>query len=233
MDYSPSMYNGSFDKLAVKTEQILQMEKAVQYFVNNMDKRFPAKFIKFGKVINIVQGFTMDNKLMTSAIKNGSFPREGTALYKSIYEALLDRTYESNPAMIKTVIAFTDGEENSSGLINKDSIYRLSELKGIKVYTIGLIIPKFHSTPLGLNSKAESDLLEIAQNTGGFYYWASDPKLLENIYKSIYNQIMKSYQLSIIWDKKALPPAGTNVTAVLRININGKVRTIHKSYIMQ
>ncbi len=233
MDYSPSMFNGSFDKLAVKTEQIIQMEKAVSYFVNNMDQRYLAKFIKFGKVINVVQGFTLDRKLMMSAIKNGSFPREGTAVYKSVYEALLDRTYESNPSIIKTVIAFTDGEENSSGMITKDSIYRLSEEKGVKVYTVGLIIPKFHSVPLGLNSKAESDLLEIAQRTGGFYYWASDAQMLETIYRSIYDQIMKSYQLSIIWDKQGLPPKGTNVTAVLRININGKVRTIHKSYIMQ
>lgn len=233
MDYSPSMFNGSFDKLAKKTDQIIQMEKAVLYFADNMDEKFLAKFIKFGKVVNVVQGFTMDRKLMESAVKNGSFPREGTALYRSIYEALLDRTYESNPSIIKTIIAFTDGEENSSGMINKDSIYRLSEEKGVKVYTIGLIIPKFHSTPLGLNSKAESDLLEIAQRTGGFYYWASDPGVLESIYKSIYEQIMKSYQLNIIWDKQGLPPKGTSVTAVLRININGKVKTIHKNYIMQ
>jgi outer membrane protein OmpA-like peptidoglycan-associated protein len=233
MDYSPSMYNGSFDKFAPKTEQILRMEKAVTYFIENMDNKFLAKFIKFGKVVNVVQGFTMDRQLMINAIKNGSFPRSGTAVYRSIYDALRDQAYENNPSIIKTVIAFTDGEENSSGLITKDSIYRLSEEKGVKVYTVGLIIPGFHSEPLGLNSKAESDLLEIAQRTGGFYYWASDANILESIYKRIYEQIMKSYQLSIIWDKTGLPPKGTNVTAVLRININGRVRTIHKSYIMQ
>jgi outer membrane protein OmpA-like peptidoglycan-associated protein len=233
MDYSPSMYNDKFNSTAPKTEKILAMENAVKKFIDIMDQKNMAKIIKFGSVIDIVQSFTKSKDALRKAILAKCYPREGTALFKSIYTALCDATYESNPTVMKTVIAFTDGEENSSGRINKDSIYRLSEFKGVKVYTVGLLDEFKHSVPLGMNSIGEADLVEIAAKTGGFYWWASKTSDLPVIYESILNQILKSYQVSIIWNYEKLPPKGTKVTAVVRVNVKGRIRTVYKDYIME
>jgi len=233
MDYSPSMYNDKFNSNAPKTEKILAMEQAVHTFVTNMGHKHLARIIKFGTVIDIVQPYTKSRELLYNAIINSCYPRPGTAIYKSIYVALNDTLYNSNPTIMKTVIAFTDGEENSSGRINKDSIYKLSEFKGVKVYTVGLLDEFKHSVPLGMNSAGEADLVEIATKTGGFYWWAGKTSDLPVIYESIVNQILKSYQVSIIWNDGKLPPKGTKVTAVVRVNVKGRIRTIYKDYIME
>ena len=233
MDYSPSMYDDKFNSNAPKTEKILAMENAVKKFIDIMDQKNMAKIIKFGRVIDVVQSFTKSKDALRKAILAKSYPREGTALFKSIYTALCDQTYETNPTVMKTVIAFTDGEENSSGRINKDSIYKLSELKGVKVYTVGLLNEFKHSVPLGMNSVGEADLVEISAKTGGFYWWASKTSDLPAIYESILNQILKSYQVSIIWNEEKLPPKGTKVTAVVRVNVKGRIRTIYKDYVME
>lgn len=233
MDYSPSMYNDRFESNAPKTEKILAMENAVQKFIEVMDETNTAKIIKFGRVIDVVQSFTKSKDALRRAITKGCYPREGTALFKSIYSALCDASFETNPTVMKTVIAFTDGEENSSGKINKDSIFKLSEFKGIKVYTVGLLDESKHSIPLGSAGIGEADLVEIAGRTGGFYWWAKSSNDLPAIYTSIHNQIMKSYQISIIWNEERLPSKGTKVTAVIRANVHGKIRTIYKDYVME
>lgn len=233
MDYSPSMYDDSFEPNTPKTEKILAMEKAVTKFINIMDEKNAAKIIKFGRVIDVIRPFTKSKDALRKAVLKDCYPRGGTALFKSIYVALCDNTYDDIPTIMKTVIAFTDGEENSSWNITKDSIYRLSEFRGIKVYTVGLLDEYKHSVPVGMNSIGEADLVEIAAKTGGFYFWANKSSDLPAIYTSILNQILKSYQISVIWDENKLPPTGTKVTAVLRVNVKGRVRTIYKDYVIE
>jgi hypothetical protein len=233
MDYSPSMYNDKFDYNAPKTVKILAMEQAVHSFVSNMEQKHLARIIKFGSVIDMVQPYTRSRELLYNAITNKCYPRPGTAIYKSIYTALNDTIYNSNPTIMKTVIAFTDGEENASGKITKDSVFKLSERKGVKVYTVGLLDEFKHSFLLGMNSKDEADLVDIAARTGGFYWWAKSSSDLPAIYSSILNQILKSYQVSILWNDEKLPAKGTQVTAVVRVNVKGRIRTIYKDYVME
>jgi hypothetical protein len=233
MDYSPSMWDDHFEFNAPKTEKIIQMEKAVMTFIDKMDGNNFAKIVKFGMVIDQLSKFTKSKDQLRKYVSARCFPRAGTALYRSIYFSLSDTVYNSNPTIMKTVIAFTDGEENSSGKITKDSIYRNADNRGIRVFTVGLINDFNHSIPVGMNSRGEADLVEIAKRTGGFYYWAKDPSVLPLIYKQIYDQIMKSYNISIIWNGEKLPPKGTPVTAMLRINVKGMYRTIYKKYVME
>ncbi|MCX7877379.1 MAG: hypothetical protein N2510_01920, partial [Ignavibacteria bacterium] len=103
-----------------------------------------------------------------------------------------------------------------------------------RVYTVGLL----HKAATKLFSememkKAEEDLAIIASNSGGFFYKTTEATELERIYKQIFAQILKSYQLSIVWNSEKLPPKGTQVKAVIRINVKGKVRTIYKDYVME
>ncbi len=233
LDYSPSMYDSNFSMNASKTEKILSMEKAVETFVKQMESKHIGRIIKFGKQVDIIQPWTKSKELMLKGIELRSYPRPGTALYASIFSSVKDTAYNSNASVIKTTIAFTDGEENSSGKITKDSIYRYSEKFSQRVYTVGLVNDYKHSNPPGKNSRDESDLFEIAQRTGGFYYWAKTANDLTRIYQQIHSQIMNSYQLSILWDSNNLPPKGTQVTAVLKVKVKGSLRTIYKNYVME
>lgn len=234
MDYSPSMWDDNLDYMAPKTKRILEMENGVKTFINSLRESDVAKIIKFGTRIDIVQDYTSEKFLLERAIENECFPRSGTALFASIFAALKDTTFDYDPSYVKTVIAFTDGEENSSYPITKESVLNKAGLSGIRVSTIGLLLQESkHSDPPGQNSIFERDLVDIASKTGGFYYYAPRPEDLEKIYSSIISEMLNSYSVSIVWQEEKLPPPGTVVTAIITIKYKNQVKGFTREYVMQ
>jgi hypothetical protein len=235
MDYSGSMYGSeSQSKTTPKSDKVIEMENAVKTFIREMNNNMFCKIIKFGKGVDEIIKYSKSREVLEKAVDKASFPRGGTALYSSIYRGMIDTTFDSNPTVMKTVIAFTDGMENSSGNITLDSVYSLSNRKNVKIFTVGL----FSEIPGFVFNKEErtrsyADMQNIAVNCGGFFYQANDPFQLSNIYKSIFAQILRSYQVSIIWNETNLPPKGTKVKAVIRLNVNGKQRVLYKDYLME
>jgi len=235
MDYSGSMFGSeSQSKTTPKSDKVIEMENAVKIFIREMNSNMFCKIIKFGKSVDEVIRYSKSREVLEKAVDKASFPRGGTALYSSIYRGMIDTTYDSNPTVMKTVIAFTDGMENSSGVITYDSVYRVSTRKNVKVFTIGLFsnIPGFVINE-DERKRGVADLQIIASECGGFFYKADNPSQLSNIYKNIFAQILKSYQISIIWNEANLPPKGTKVKAVIRLNVNGKQRLLYKDYMME
>jgi len=234
MDYSPSMWDGKEDYMASKTKRILEMENGVKTFISSLRENDAAKIIKFGQRIDVIQDYTSEKFLLERAIENQCFPRSGTALFASIFAALKDTTFDYDPSYVKTVIAFTDGEENSSAPITKESVINKAALSGIRVSTIGLLLDSSkHSDPPGQNSIFEKDLFDIASKTGGFYYYAPRAEDLANIYSSIIKEMLNSYSVSIVWQEEKLPPPGTTVTAIITIKYKDQVKGFTREYVMQ
>jgi len=235
MDYSGSMFGvETREKDIPKSDKIIAMEKSVELFINQLGSNMYCKIIKFGEKVLPPLRYTRSKDVLLSALENNSFPMGGTALYSSIYIALGDTTFQSNPTVMKTVIAFTDGMENSSVKVTLDSIYRRSALTSTKIFTIGLYndVGTYKPNDDELRRR-KVDMLSIAQNTGGFFYPANDPGELKRIYANILDQVLKSYSISIIWNSTKLPPKGTQVKAELKINVRGTMRIMYKSYIME
>lgn len=235
MDYSGSMYGTETRKRDIKkSDKIIAMEKGVEQFIKLLGSRMYCKIIKFGSDVLPPLRYTGSKDVLLKALENDSYPMGGTALYSSIYTALIDTTFQSNPTVMKTVIAFTDGMENSSRDITLDSIYNRSGLTGTKIFTVGLYNDVGNYRPNEYELKRRKyDMLSIAQRTGGFFYQADDPEVLKKIYAGILDQILKSYTVSIIWNSSKLPPKGTQVKAELKVNVNGIVRVMYKNYIME
>lgn len=235
MDYSGSMFGSeSESKSTPKSVKVLEMENAVKSFIRELNENMFCRIIKFGKGVEEIIRFSKSKEVLEKAVDKASFPRGGTALYSSIYRGMIDTTYDSNPTVMKTVIAFTDGMENSSGIITYDSVYKVSTRKNVKVYTVGLFsdIPGY---VINVDEKKRgiADMKNIAAECGGFFYRADNPSQLSNIYKSIFAQILRSYQVSIVWNETNLPPKGTKVNAIIRLNVNGKQRVMYKDYVME
>lgn len=235
MDYSGSMYGTeNDDKKIPKSDKIIAMEKSVKLFIDQLGNNMFCKIIKFGEKVLSPIRFTKSKELLYGILEKNSYPMGGTALYSSIYTALSDTTYQSNPTVMKTVIAFTDGMENSSGRITIDSIYKKSNLTNTKVFTVGLFNDVGNYQPREDELiRRRADMLKIAQNTGGFFYLANDNNKLTEIYTNIMNQVLKSYNVSIVWDSDKLPPKGTEVKVELKIKVNSKIRVLYKNYIME
>lgn len=235
MDYSGSMYGtDKYDLSIPKSNNILQMEKSVEQFIKQMNNKMYGKIIKFGSTVNVTSRFSASKEVLQKSLEGNTFPMGGTALYRSIYTALMDTTYQSNPTIMKTIIAFTDGMENASGRLTLDSIFNKAEQTNTKIFTVGLFEQQGNFVASEQEkSRGKSDLLSIAQRTGGFFYNAVNANLLSAIYDNIFKQVLNSYNVSIVWNSSKLPPKGTLVKAEVKINVMGKVRTFYKNYIIE
>ena len=235
MDYSGSMYGSDNAYVNMpKSEKITAMEQAVKSFIRELKSNMFCKIVKFGENVDEIIRYTKSKEVLEKAVDSKSFPRGGTALYSSIYACLMDTTYQSNPTISKTVISFTDGMENSSRDVTLEKLYAESIMRNTKVFTIGLFSELSTYTPTEQEKqRGVQDLLSIANNCGGFFYRADNPAQLTNIYQNIFAQILKSYQVSIIWNEEKLPPKGTRVKAVVRVNVKGKTRVLYKDYVIE
>lgn len=232
MDYSGSMYYGPIDNASGRYVRIKDMETAVKTFVTAMGSQDRAEIIKFGSNtdINVVQAFTSDKTLLARAADTLSFDRGSTALYSSIVRGVLDASTQSSSSYARAVIAFTDGGENDSPM-SRDSIFRASRRNAIPVYTVGLLDSSYHSTPPGAYSD-ERDLVQIADSTGGFYFYAPNASQLLQIYQRISGQLTNAYTITITWPSTGLPVAGTQVTVTIRITYQGFTSTFVRTYTM-
>ncbi|MEO8853061.1 MAG: VWA domain-containing protein [Ginsengibacter sp.] len=130
-------------------------------------------------------------KTQIEQIRNGLL-EDGTAIGSGLATSV-DRLRNSK-AKSKVIILLTDGI-NNGGLIDPSTALEIAKTFHVKVYTIGVgtdgYAPTPVSTPMGIvmqNQKVSIDetlLKNIAQQTGGKYFRATDNSSLQNIYKEI------------------------------------------------
>lgn len=151
--------------------------------------------------------------------------------------------FEHSDVPEKTIIALTDGNDNSSGVPPTEAA-RIAKDRGITIHTIGMGDP----TTVGEEKLDTETLKAVATSSGGESFLALDRDQLENVYQrldKIETKIVKTegYQpkrdlfywpfalaflLSIgqaagrilqqVWDSRSHSSTGPNVTARLRVN---------------
>jgi len=143
---------------------------------------------------------TTDRAVLRSAVESihNGLLEDGTAIGDGLATSV-DRL-RSSKSKSKIIILLTDGE-NNGGLIGPTNAKEIAKAFGIKVYTIGVgtngYAPFPIKTPLGVvmqQQKVTIDeklLKEIADETGGKYFRATDNASLNTIYQEI-NRLEKS-----------------------------------------
>ena len=137
---------------------------------------------------------TTDHKVLINLfrdIKSGMI-EDGTAIGMGLATSV-SRLKDSD-AKSKVIILLTDGV-NNRGAIAPVTAAELAQTFGIRVYTVGVgtegMAPYPVPTPFGIQIRNvpveidEETLQEIAQNTGGEYFRATDNKKLKQIYEQI------------------------------------------------
>lgn len=117
---------------------------------------------------------------------------DGTAIGDGLATAI-NRLRESQ-ALSKVIILLTDGI-NNAGAIDPLTAAEIAAMYGMRVYTIGVgssgPVPYPFQTPLGVRYQNveipvdEELMLQMAQMTGGQYFWADSQNKLEEIYREI------------------------------------------------
>lgn len=145
---------------------------------------------------------TSDKGIVLSALRDITYGEleDGTAIGMGLATAV-NRLKESK-AISKIIILLTDGV-NNSGFIEPKTAADLAIEFGIKTYTIGLGTNGNALSPIAYNPDGsfrygmrqveidEALLKEIAQDTGGKYFRATDNEKLEEIYDEI-NKLEKT-----------------------------------------
>jgi Ca-activated chloride channel family protein len=154
---------------------------------------------RIGLTVFSGQSFTMvplttDHLLLKdllAKIKTGMV-EDGTAIGDGLGTAI-NRLRETE-AISKVIILLTDGISNS-GVIDPLTAAEIAQSMNVRVYTVGVgsdgPVPYPQQTPFGVQYQNveipvdEKLLQEIADMTGGNYFWADDKNALMNIYSEI------------------------------------------------
>jgi Ca-activated chloride channel family protein len=191
--------SGSMTAQDFQPNRMEAAKKVAEDFVDNRPND------RIGVVIFAGESFTQcplttDHYVLKSQIaqiRNGLL-EDGTAIGSGLATSV-DRLRNSK-SKSKVVILLTDGI-NNGGLIDPSTAKEIAKAFKVKVYTIGVgtdgYAPTPVSTPMGIvmqNQKVSIDeklLQNIAQETGGKYFRATDNNSLAKIYNDI-NQLEKS-----------------------------------------
>jgi len=101
------------------------------------------------------------------------------------------RTLRERPEGSRVLILLTDGEDNSSSIPPLEAV-KLAKQYAIRIYTIGIgrkgLVPfpnQMGGYSMGEASMDEELLKEVAKETGGQYFSATNKKMLDSIYAKI------------------------------------------------
>jgi len=173
-----------------------RMEAAKNVASEFIDNR-PAD--RIGLVIFSGESFTMcplttDRSVLKSQLYNveSGLLEDGTAIGSGLATSV--QRLQSSDAKSKVIILLTDGE-NNGGLIDPNTAKEIAKSLGVRVYTIGVgtegYAPVPVQTPSGIimqKEKVSIDeklLTQIANETGGKYFRATDNESLHKIYTEI------------------------------------------------
>ena len=165
-------------------QKIEDAKQAAKDFIANFKANDRGAILRFSSNydVKMLQAFTSDKTLLNSAIDSLSAGGM-TALFDAIALGVEETAPEVHN---KAVIAFTDGKENDS--VNYPNLNDLIN------HIVPFNIPAY---TIGLGSYVdEANLIEIATQTGGQYYFAPDASDLADIYNEIAKGMAVEYLLA-------------------------------------
>jgi Ca-activated chloride channel homolog len=176
---------------SVMTSERLEKE-AAKHFVNALlREQDELDLMEFSEVVREVVPFTNQKKRIEiglSEIHTGA----ATALYDAIYLASqrLDGTSLANGRR-RVVVLITDGEDTVKGSRYTQALEQ-AQRAGAMVYSI-IIVPIYADA--GRNTGGEHALIQLANDTGGKYYYVVDPKDLEPAFAHVSDDLRTQYLL--------------------------------------
>lgn len=143
---------------------------------------------EFSESVDQVVAFTADLKVIDRGIER-LHPGAATALYDAIYlgaEALQNRQGR------KVLVVITDGGDTVSK-INYQEALRAAQTSEAIVYSI-IVVPIEASA--GRDTGGEHALIQLSEDTGGKYYYATSLAQLDQAFRSISDELRTQYLLA-------------------------------------
>jgi VWFA-related protein len=160
------------------------VKNAVVHLIDEFRAQDAVAVYSFSTSLQTLQDFTTDKSALKTAVLRTRAAGE-TALFDSISQAAALIAKRSGK---KSMIVFTDGDDNASVLNANTALARVKKL-GIPIYTI--------AEGEAVRSAALSrGLKEISQVTGGVAYSVKKPKEVETVFQDISEDLQHGYMLT-------------------------------------
>jgi Ca-activated chloride channel homolog len=176
---------------SLSTRHDLPLEQAsAKRFVRTILRPVDAFSIyAFSEVVSeATPGFTPDLRRIDEAIDHIRFGA-ATALYDAIY--LTSRSLARRHGR-KVIVLITDGEDTISKVDYKEAVRAAEEAEAL-VYSI-IIVPIENSA--GREIGGEHALIQLSEDTGGKYYYATSMSQLDEAFRKISDELRTQYLLA-------------------------------------
>jgi Ca-activated chloride channel homolog len=175
---------------SLSTKKDLPLELAsARHFVHTILRPVDAlSVIGFSEVIDEVVPFTSDMKVIDRGIdriRNGA----ATALYDAL--CLSSQSLDRRRGR-KVIVVITDGGDTVSKYDYRDAVRSAQEAEAI-VYSI-IVVPVEASA--GRDTGGEHALIQLSEDTGGKYYYASSLPQLDSAFRQISDELRTQYLLA-------------------------------------
>lgn len=154
-----------------------------------------AEVLDFDSQVRVLSPFTRDPAALEKAIRATS-ASGSTSLYNAVYIALKDlkkdRAASSADIRRQAIVLLSDGDDTSS-LVDFDSVLDLAKRSEVTIYSIGLrqgeiAQREFH--------EAEYVLRTLSEQTGGRVFFPTDARELPKIYQTIWDEMSNQYSMA-------------------------------------
>jgi Ca-activated chloride channel homolog len=160
----------------------------------------------FNEVVNQAVNFTPELKRIDEGIDHIRLGA-ATALYDAVY--LVSRSLDKRQGR-KVIILITDGGDTVSKVDYKQAVRAAEEAEAI-VYSI-IVVPIENSA--GRETGGEHALIQLSEDTGGKYYYATSTQQLDEAFHKISDELRTQYLLAYY------PSARTSFSQFRRIQVS-------------
>jgi len=172
------------DMTGSMSRAIPTVKNAAMRLLDRLGENDQAAIYGFSTSLRLLQGFTSDRRSAKRAVL-GIQTGGGTALFDALAQVARDLSGRKGK---KAIIAFTDGDDNSSFLNATAALGRLRKA-GIPLYTVA------EGEALRSN-RLTRELVGISRMTGGLHYSARKSKEIEEIFQDISRDLNQTYMLA-------------------------------------
>jgi len=176
---------------SVMTSERLEKE-AAKHFVNALlREQDELDLMQFSDVVQELVPFTNQKKRIETGI-NRVQQGDATALYDAVYLAS-QRLSETSAAdgRRRVLVLITDGGDTVKGSQYTQAMEQ-AQRAGAMVFAI-IVVPIYADA--GRNTAGEHALIQMAQDTGGKYYYVNEPKDLEPAFRHVSDDLRTQYLL--------------------------------------
>ena len=176
---------------SVLSNERLEKEAAKHFVQALLREQDELDLMQFADVVREIVPFTNDKKRIQSGL-NDIQHGDATALYDAIYLASerLAGTSVANGRR-RVIVLITDGGDTVKGSRYMQALEQ-AQRAGAMVYSI-IIVPIYADA--GRNEGGEHALIQMAEDTGGKYYYVVDPKDLEPAFAHVSDDLRTQYLL--------------------------------------